>query len=151
MKTYKFKNQMGSEAADLKGQFLDNNSFDTLITEDSDGYDMHGNLLYRYRKNAIPIDVLKNGVDAFEGSINFTDGRGIASGSSHKRIRKDGSVSNITVGNKVYSGNVGYMDSGAMVHYCRKTAFARDYFDKFKQGIPFVEFVDKKYKELCKK
>jgi len=149
MKIYKFKNLMGSDAEGLKGKFLDNNSFDTLINEDSDGYDMYGNLLFRYRKNAIPVDVLKNGVDSFEGSINLTDGRGIASGSSHKRIRKDGSISKITVGNKVYSGNVGYMDSGAMVHYCRKTAFARDYFDKFKQGIPFVEFVDKKYKELC--
>ena len=41
------------------------------------------------------------------------------------------------------------MDSGAMVKYCRKTAFARNYFDKFKQGIPFVQFIDKKYKELC--
>ena len=41
------------------------------------------------------------------------------------------------------------MDSGAMVKYCRKTAFARSYFDKFKQGVPFVEFIDQKYKELC--
>ncbi len=41
------------------------------------------------------------------------------------------------------------MDSGAMVKYCRKTAFARNHFEKFKQGVPFVEFIDKKYKELC--
>ncbi len=79
----------------------------------------------------------------------LTEGRGIASGSSGKRIRKDGTVSKITVGAKVFSGNVGYMDAGAMIHYCRKTAFARDYFDKYKAGIPFVEFIDSKYKELC--
>ena len=41
------------------------------------------------------------------------------------------------------------MDAGAMVHYCRKTAFARKYFDEFTAGIPFVEYIDKKYKELC--
>lgn len=149
METYKLKNQMPQGAEHLKGKFLDENSFDTLITTDCDGYDTHGNLLFRYRKNAIPFELLKSGYEAFKGSIALTDGRGIASGSSHKRIRKDGSVSNITIGNKVYSGNVGYMDAGAMVHYCRKTAFARDYFEKFKQGIPFVEFIDGKYKELC--
>jgi hypothetical protein len=89
------------------------------------------------------------GVNSFKDSIEVTESRGYASGSSHKRIRKDGSVSNITVGNKVESGSVGYMDSSAMVKYCRKTAFAKNYFDKFKQGIPFVQFVDNKYKELC--
>jgi hypothetical protein len=149
MQTYKLKNYIPQGAEHLKGKFLGDNAYDILITEDSDGYDMQGNLLFRYRKNAIPFDLLKIGYEAFEGSISLTDGRGTASGSSHKRIRKDGSVSNITIGNKVYSGNVGFMDAGAMVHYCRKTAFAKDYFDNYKQGIPFVEFINKKYEELC--
>lgn len=149
MEIYKLKKHLIKGAEDLKGKFLDENSYDLLITNDCDAYDLHGNLLFRYRKNAIPFDLLKSGYEAFKDSITLTDGRGMASGSSHKRIRKDGSVSNITVGNKVYSGNVGYMDAGAMVHYCRKTAFARDYFDKFKEGIPFVEYIDKKYQELC--
>jgi hypothetical protein len=130
-------------------KFLGEDSFDTLITEDCDAYDLFGNLVFKYRKNAIPLDILKSGYDSFKDSIQLTDGRGKASGSSHKRIRNDGSVSKITVGNKVYSGNVGYMDAGAMVHYCRKTAFARDHFDKFTDGIPFVEFIDKKYQEYC--
>jgi hypothetical protein len=149
MEIYKLKKHLIKGAEDLKGKFLDKNSYDLLITNDCDGYDLHGNLLFRYRKNAIPFDLLKSGYESFKDSITLTDGRGMASGSSHKRIRKDGSVSNITFGNKVYSGNVGYMDAGAMVHYCRKTAFARDYFDKFKEGIPFVEYIDKKYEELC--
>ena len=135
--------------ANLKGKFLDDNSYDRVITQDCDAYDINGKLLFRYRKNAIPLETLQLGYNAFKDSITLTDGRGTASGSSHKRIRKDGSVSNITIGNKVFSGNVGYMDAGAMVHYCRKTAFARDYFDKFSQGLPFVEFIDKKYEELC--
>jgi len=138
-----------NQAEALKGKFLSNKSFDTLVDFDCDGYDMAGNMLFRYRKNAIPFDLLKSGYEAFKDSIQLTEGRGIASGSSHKRIKKDGTVSNITVGNKVLSGNVGFMDAGAMVHYCRKTAFARDYFEKFKAGIPFVEYIDKKYEELC--
>lgn len=136
-------------AAKLKTKFLTEKHYNKLITEGTDAYDNFGNLLFRFRKNAIPFDILKSGVDAFESSIELTESRGSASGSSHKRIRKDGSVSNITVGNKVESGSVGYMDSGAMVKYCRKTAFARNHFEKFKKGVPFVQFIDKKYAELC--
>lgn len=150
MQTIKVARRLDNKkAAKLKGKFLDEDSYDILIKEDTDAYDSAGKLLFRYRKNAIPFDVLKNGYESFKKSIETTEGRGTASGSSHKRIRKDGSVSNITVGNKVLSGNVGFMDSSAMVKYCRKTAFARNHFEKFKQGIPFVEFIEKKYAELC--
>jgi len=150
METYKLKKQLTDEQAEkLKGKYLNENNYDLLITEDADGYDINGNLLFRFRKNAIPLETLMLGVNSFKDSIEVTESRGYASGSSHKRIRKDGSVSNITVGNKVESGSVGFMDSSAMVKYCRKTAFAKNYFDKYKSGIPFVKFVDDKYKELC--
>jgi hypothetical protein len=150
METYKLKKQLTDEQTEkLKGKYLNEKNYDLLITEDADGYDVNGNLLFRFRKNAMPLQTLMLGVNSFKDSIEVTESRGYASGSSHKRIRKDGSVSNITVGNKVESGSVGYMDSSAMVKYCRKTAFAKNYFDKFKQGIPFVQFVDNKYKELC--
>lgn len=120
-----------------------------VISSDTDGYTTDGQLLFKFRKNVIPFEILKNGYESFRGSIELTEGRGMASGSSHKRIRKDGSVSNITVGNKVESGNVGFMDPSAMIKYCRRTGFAKKYFDKFKEGIPFVEFIDNLYKELC--
>ena len=150
MKTYKLKKQLTDEQAEkLKGKYLNGNNYDLLIIEDADGYDLNGNLLFSFRKNAIPMETLMLGVNSFKDSIEVTESRGYASGSSHKRIRKDGSVSNITVGNKVESGSVGFMDSGAMVKYCRKTAFAKNYFDKYKSGIPFVKFIDDKYKELC--
>ena len=150
METYKLKKQLTDEQTEkLKGKYLNDKNYDLLITQDADGYDVNGNLLFRFRKNAMPLETLMLGVNSFKDSIEVTESRGYASGSSHKRIRKDGSVSNITVGNKVESGSVGYMDSSAMVKYCRKTAFAKNYFDKFKQGIPFVQYVDKKYKELC--
>lgn len=141
---------MSEEAAkELKKSFINESHYNMVIAEDCDGYDEEGNLLFKFRKNALPLDVLKQGYESFKGSIEWTDGRGAASGSSHKRIRKDGSVSNITVGNKVQSGNVGYMDPSAMIRYCRKTAFAQKYFEKFKEGIPFVEYISKKYEELC--
>jgi hypothetical protein len=150
MKTYNLKKQLTDQQTEkLKGKYLNDKNYDLLITEDADGYDVNGKLLFRFRKNSMPLETLMLGVNSFKDSIEVTESRGYASGSSHKRIRKDGSVSNITVGNKVESGSVGFMDSGAMVKYCRKTAFAKNYFDKYKSGIPFVKFVDDKYKELC--
>lgn len=136
-------------AEGLNGKFLNKKHYSKIINYDCDGYDEAGQLLFKFRRGVIPYPVLKSGYEAFKGSIQLTDGRGMASGSSHKRIRKDGTTSNITVGNKVESGNVGYMDRNAMVHYCRKTAFARKYFDKFKDGIPFVQHIDNLYKNLC--
>jgi hypothetical protein len=137
------------EAEKLSGKFLTDKDYDQVIREDTDCYSTDGTLLFKFRKKVIPMRILKSGYDAFKGSIELTEGRGIASGSSHKRIRKDGSTSKITVGNKVRSGNVGYMDPSAMIKYCRRTGFAKKYFEEFKQGIPFVEFVDGLYKELC--
>lgn len=137
------------EGEALKGKFLTDKDFDMVILGDTDGYSMEGELLFRYRTNVIPYPVLKAGVDAFRDSVELTEGRGTAAGGSFKRIRKDGSVANTTVSNFVESGNVGFMDPSAMVRYCRKTAFARDHFDKFRAGIPFVEAVDQLYEQLC--
>jgi hypothetical protein len=153
VQTLKVKNQLTPQKAEsLKGKFLDETYFDTLITTDTDAYDVHGNLLFRFRKNAIPIDVLKSGVDAFKDAIAKTTGRGVAAGGYINALKKDGTKSNFDTSLPVDSGNVGYMDarpgSGTNA-VCRKTAFARDYFEKFKKGIPFVEFVDKLYAQLC--
>lgn len=135
----------------LKTKFLTDKSYSILITEDTDAYDVNGNLLFKYRKNVIPLDVLKSGYDAFKGSIEMTEGRGAAAGGVSNRVLKDGTVSKRLVAAKVESGNVGYMDptQGKAVNFCRKTAFAKRYFDKFQQGVPFVEFIDSKYAELC--
>lgn len=143
------KHLSNEEAELLKGKYLDHTHYDQLVQTDCDAHDMHGNLLFKFRKGAMPMDKLLNGYNNFKNSIELTEGRGIASGSSHKRILKDGTVSNITVGNKVESGNVGYMDAGAMVKYCRKTAFAKRYFDEFTAGLEFVNEVDRLYKTLC--
>ena len=70
-------------AAKLKTKFLTEKHYNKLITQDTDAYDNFGNLLFRFRKNAIPFDILKSGVDAFESSIELTESRGSASGKLH--------------------------------------------------------------------
>lgn len=149
-KIYKLRNTLRpAESEKLKGKFLTDNDYDLVIDHDADGYDLHGNLLFRFRRNVIPFDTLKLGYESFKDSIQSTTSRGAASGGSFKRVRNDGSISNTTVGHPVDSGNVGFMDASAMIHYCRKTAFAREYFDKFTAGLPFVQFVDHMYAQLC--
>jgi hypothetical protein len=153
MQTYRLKKQLTDKQTEkLKTKFLTEKNFDLLITEDADGYDINGNLLFRFRKNAIPFETLKLGVDSFKKSIAAGGGRGIAAGGYINKVKKDGTISNFDSSPIVESGNVGFMDArpgSGVVATCRKTAFARQYFDEFKQGIPFVKFIDEKYKELC--
>lgn len=137
------------DAGRLEKKFLTDQHYDLVITQSTDAYDVQGHMLFRYRKNAIPITLTRLGYESFKESIGWTEGRGAASGASGKRVRQDGSIAKTTVGNMVESGNVGFMDAHAMVRYCRKTAFAREYFQEFQQGLPFVYKVDELYKELC--
>jgi hypothetical protein len=153
MKILTLKIQMTPKKAEtLKAKFLDDNCYDTLIQEDCDAYDINGNLLFRFRKNVIPFDLLKSGYDAFKGAIKKSHGRGLASGEYHNVIKKDGTLSKFDISPTVDSGNVGFMDARpgiGITAVCRKTAFAQDYFDKYKQGIPFVNCIDNYYQALC--
>ena len=54
-----------NQASKLKSKFLNESHYNQLITYDCDAYDSYGNLLFRFRKNAIPLEVLKGGVEAF--------------------------------------------------------------------------------------
>ncbi len=145
----KRKIEEGKAKEKLNKNFSEEKDFSLLVTEDCDAYSEDGELLFKFRKNAIPLDILKKGVESFEGSITKNGARGAASGLSTSRVRKDGSISNTTFGSIVTTGVVGYMDPAGLNRYCRKTAFSQKYFDKFKGGIPFVEYISEKYEELC--
>jgi len=155
METKMFKRIMSEKKAEkLKGKYLDESYGKHIINEDMDGYDMNGDLLFRFRKNLIPEDILESGYKAFEKSVRMTTSRGNASGGYHQRIRKDGTESKFKESNAVESGNVGFMDAKEGVgtnNFCRKTAFASEYFDKYQSGIPFVKHISDLYAKLCPK
>src|SRR6478672_2456334 len=100
MKTYYLKRCLTDLQAEqtLKTKFLGENDYTLLIDHDADGYDSNGKLLFRFRKGAIPFDVVKTGYESFKKSITTTVSRGAASGGSFKRPRKDGGMSNTTSG-----------------------------------------------------
>ena len=141
------------QANNLSATFLDENSYDVLVATDMDGYNMEGELLFKFRKNAIPMELLRSGYDAFQKAISLNDGRAAASGAVTQRVRKDGSISNMNVGNKAYNGVAGFMDAPpggrAQNNYCRKTSFTKAHFEKFQASVPFIQHVDSLYQALC--
>lgn len=151
MKTYNLRQVLNEEQGELlKGTFLGEDSYDLLVTEDADGYDLNGKLLFRYRKGAMPLEVIRSGYEAFKSSIRSTTMRITASGGRKQfYTRADGTKSNTKVGNSVETSVVGYIDASGKVPYCRKTAFTKDYFRKFSAGVPFIKHVDGLYKDLC--
>lgn len=142
-----------AEAEKLQKQFITDACIEHLITDNADGYDLQGNLLFRFRKSVIPIDVLLCGVNGFRNSISRNDGRGASSGIVAPRILQDGSISKRMASAFVESGVVGYMDrnngGGGLNNYCRLTSFTKQHFEKFTQGIPFVQHIDGLYADLC--
>lgn len=129
------------EADKLKAKYLDESHFDQLIDFDCDGYDVYGNLLFKFRKNRFPLDKLELGYESFKKSIIKTTGRGIAAGGYKLRERKDGSVGKFRSADEVTTGCVGFLDPRVNPedNYCRMTNFGREYFEEYQAGVPFVQ------------
>lgn len=148
-----------AEAEKLQKQFITESHIHHLITDSADGYDLQGNMLFKFRKNVIPIETLLLGVNSFKDSVQLTNGRGAATGHSDfvefkgtgntARTFDVGEKRKVKMGNFVESGNVGFMGRDPMNKFCRTTAFAKQYFEKFSQGIPFVQHIDSLYADLC--
>ena len=79
MKILKIKRRLDEkQAAKLKSKFLTEKNYDTVITESCDAYDIQtGDLLFRFRKKAMPMDVLKTGYNSFKDSISLNAGRSL--------------------------------------------------------------------------
>jgi hypothetical protein len=149
------------------GEFLTDKDYTLLVNYDCDVYDLNGKLLARFRKNVLSEKKLLECVDNIRKSITKQEGRGVASGKvdvsktryadrgAHsvenfklKGITTDGKKSNFKFGNIFLGSVIGYMDRTVMMPYCRKTAYTKNEFEKFKKAIPFIKEVDDKYKEL---
>ena len=65
-------------------------------------------------------------------------------------IKKEGGVSKMRVNNQVASSAIGYFDADNKMSKtpCRLTYFSKHNFDNYQKGFPFLEKIDKLYKEL---
>jgi hypothetical protein len=166
MKILKLKKEIVN-ANYLMGEFLTDNDYDLLIDYDCDVYDKNGKLLAKFRKNVLTEINLLNCVKNIRKAITLQEGRGVTSGKvdiskTRYRNRKahttegfklqgvglDGRKLKMKFGNQFLGGIIGYMDRTVMMPYCRKTAYTKNEFEKFKKAIPFIKEVDDKYKKL---
>ena len=124
-------------------------------------------LLARFRKNVISKELLELGWEAFYNTAAPSRNRGAAAGpiqlkSEYWKKRKptevtnwsakyiqDGKVSHMRVNNNVFSSVLGYFDQTPFMGLpCRLTSYTQKYFEQFRQGIPFLQQINKCFKIL---
>lgn len=139
----------------LLNTYVDEAAIDTIITTDTDVYDLHTlELVLRFRKRVLTPDA----ITAFhEGTLRF----------SHKTTENRGSCSGVVgikhVGTNpsVKSNIFGYMDKLSPVHkynlrmngvaiqnQARQCRYNRDYPDKYIEALPLVWEIDELYANL---
>lgn len=140
----------------MKGKMFETSN--NIINYDCDAYKPNGDLLFKYRKKVIPEKIYKNAYKnylqlGFSKSIN----RGNASGrykkgkKQYRTFKKKNKHIYEKDNHFVNSGIMGYLDSKNWKKPCRKTAFTKNHFSKFKAGLPFIQAIDQQYKKLVSK
>ena len=162
----------------LKGTWIDEEYIKhPIINIDTDVYYINENneekLLLKFRKNVISEELCKLGWESYKHLAKPSRGRGASAGPidpdstywksrqlyntkkwSTSYITKKGKVSKMKVNNQVLSTPIGYYESNNISNIkspCRLTHFTKENFDKFTQGIPFIQKIDQLFKSLTPK
>ena len=155
MKTIQAERHMtDEECSDLAGKLLTDDSYDTVIREDTLVLDENGDLLARYIPGAIPAKLIRAGYESLNDAAGMTDNRGIAAGINEdissgdgkkvakwKAVKKDGTLSNTNRAASVMSGIVGYFDRSPRMPYCRQTSYTVKHQAKYQTAIPLIEHI----------
>ena len=163
------------ETSKLEGTWIDESYMKhPVLRENTDVYykDDDGNeiLLLKFRKNCISNSLVKNGWDSYKDLAKPSRGRGASAGPIDvnsqywsKRILtdtnkwstsymiKDGKEkSRMKVNNQVASNPIGFYEASKNFCKlpCRLTHFTRTNYDKYKNGLPFIQRIDQLFKKL---
>lgn len=144
----------------------------TIYDEDVDIYakeseDGEEKLIGKLRKNVLDKELVNVGWDNFYITAAPSRNRGAAAGpidtkSKYWQKRKpteitkwsaryiqDGKVSKMKVNNNVFSSVLGYFEKTPFMKLpCRLTSYTQKYFRYYKHGIPFIEELDRMFKQL---
>ena len=158
----------------LKGQFIDESYMKyPVVQKNLDVYylDEEGNekLLLKYRKNALSDNDIKLGWNCYKDLAKPSRGRGASAGPidsentywkkrnlvktnkwSTSYLKPDGTPSKMRVNNQVFSNPIGFFaeNNNFCKLPCRLTHFTRTNFDKYNEGLPFLQKIDSMYKKL---
>lgn len=73
----------------------------------------------------------------------------LSRGNTSDYYTQDGLLSNTNISNPVNSGVVGYFNATSRNPYCRQTAYTRDNADKFAAAMPFLEEVNRAFRDVA--
>jgi len=154
------------EMAKKEGTYCSENDARTIFDEDVDIY-AGDKLLAKFRKNVIPKDIIQQGWESFYETAATSRNRGAAAGPIAKngiywkkrnpvevngwsaRYMQDGKLSKMRVNNLVYSSVLGYFEETPFMKLpCRLTSYTQRYFENYKRGIPYIQFLNKCFEEL---
>jgi hypothetical protein len=161
----------GDEIKAKEGAYFTEADADTIYEEDVDVYGLDDKgekkLLARFRKHVIPLDLIKQGWEAYYQTAAASRNRGAAAGpidlgSNYWKKRKpveiqgwsarykqDGKTSKMRVNNNVYSSVLGYFEQTPFMGLpCRLTSYTQKYFQQYRHGLPFIQAIDGVFKDL---
>lgn len=152
------------EESDIKHPIVNSNT--DVYWEDDDG---EKHLLLKFRKNCIPDKLIQVGWDSYKDLAKASRGRGASAGPidpksqywgkrnlvSTKKwstgyLKPDGDVSKMKVNNQVASNPIGFYEEAKNFANlpCRLTHFTRTNYDKYKNGLPFLQKIDSMFQRL---
>jgi hypothetical protein len=155
-----------------QGTYFDDKEVDTIYDEDVDVYAKdpttgEEKLVAKFRKNVLDKDLIKLGWESFYITAAPSRNRGAAAGPINvegaywkkrkpteitgwaARYMQNGKVSKMKVNNNVFSSVLGYFEKTPFMKLpCRLTSYTQKYFKTYKRGIPFIEELNRMFKEL---
>jgi len=163
-----------AECDKLKGTYLDDNSYETIISENCD-YFCEGVPIFKFRKNAFNEDLLNTAWDNTKYLAKASRGRGASAGpidpesvywkkreiykmnkwraSYMVKDRTTGQMkqSKMQVNNEVASQPIGYYGKSRGLGGdlpCRLSHYTKTNMDKFENSIPYFQQIANHYKDL---
>tara|TARA_R110000764_G_scaffold199097_1_gene284455 strand:+ start:46 stop:1692 length:1647 start_codon:yes stop_codon:yes gene_type:complete len=153
----------------MKGQYVDDSSYDVLITDDCDVYDHVGRLLLKFRKKIMSDEEIDIGFHSFKNMAKPSRGRGAAAGlinpddqywKNRKLVKFSkwsanyetpaGEISKMKIQHEVASNPIGYFGKTNMGNKlpCRLSYFTQNDFMKYQSGIPYIQNLSESYRNL---
>ena len=159
-----------SEIEAKEGTYFDGKGYQ-IIDHDADIYGLVNGkkqLLAKFRKGVFPNVTTDLAWDAFYRLAAASRSRGAAAGpidpkstywKKRKLVNTNGwwaqyktsrnKTSKMRVNNTVFSSVVGYFEETPFMKLpCRLTNYTQTFFEEYKQGLPFIEAIDKEFKRL---
>lgn len=133
---------------DWAGKFVDEFSYDTLLSESAKVLKPDGSILCILLKNALDKKWIDSAWSVLKDYNQATSNRGVAGGGERKqRIRKDGVISKTNIADPVNSGIVGFFERNPRFPFCRACAWNMHNPEKWGKLLPMVQQVSSLFSE----